>query len=211
MNLIHHSLIPEFPKDIHFGWSPVRSDLDPAILSSYDHEEYSSITNTHRRNELLTARHLFDHMNKERGYDQRAGTIRKDEFGKPFIPGNSELGFSFSHTRSMVVAALSNSFTKIGIDIEQQNRNVSEALTDRLVSANERDRLDHLMITEIWTIKESAVKCLGSGIRFNLHDIQIYPESPNKVMIRMKEGMHMTGYHTIWNEHALSVVTHKTT
>lgn len=69
---------------------------------------------------------------------------------------------SISHTKNCSAVCISTKY-KIGIDIENSNRKLTQRLEDRLISNNEIQK-DPI---EIWTMMESAFKCLdGKGIHF---------------------------------------------
>ena len=83
--------------------------------------------------------------------------IRLMEGGKPFFAGRDDIHFSYSHTRSHILCAVSSS--PVGADIETR-REVSDALLSRVMSTAERREFDFF---EIWTLRESLYKLFGAG------------------------------------------------
>lgn len=89
-----------------------------------------------------------------------------DENGKPFIK-NSEWYFNISHCREGVAVVLSRS--PAGIDIQDIGP-YKEAVARRVCSPAEIELIENSEnadreFTRIWTLKESAAKCDGKGIK----------------------------------------------
>ncbi len=87
--------------------------------------------------------------------------------GKPYFPG-SGLHFSISHTRSHVFCALSD--RPIGIDAEEEGRNISLPLAQKILSAPELAQFNmaadkRLALLKFWVLKEAVAKCDGTGLR----------------------------------------------
>ena len=83
--------------------------------------------------------------------------IRLAEGGKPFFAGRGDIHFSYSHTRSHILCAVSSS--PVGADIETR-REVPDALASRVMSIGERREFDFF---ELWTLRESLYKLYGAG------------------------------------------------
>ena len=79
------------------------------------------------------------------------------EGGKPFFAGRGDIHFSYSHTRSHILCAVSSS--PEGADIET-HREVSDILVSRVMSTS---RLRELDFFELWTLRESLYKLYGAG------------------------------------------------
>ena len=92
-------------------------------------------------------------------------SILRDEHGKPYIK-DSKLYISISHSADFAVCAIDEK--PIGIDIEQI-RNINLKTAEKfcnekeLMYINECDSISRFF--EIWTVKESAYKMLGGGIK----------------------------------------------
>ena len=81
--------------------------------------------------------------------------------GKPFFPARPELHFSISHTKGVVLAALSDA--PVGADVERR-REIPDVVRRRLFEVEHGD----LELFELWTLRESWYKLTGHG---DLRDI----------------------------------------
>ena len=81
--------------------------------------------------------------------------------GKPVFAGCPELHFSLSHTKGVVLAALSSA--PVGADVERR-REIPDVVRDRLFETAHGD----LELFELWTLRESWYKLTGRG---DLRDI----------------------------------------
>ncbi len=87
--------------------------------------------------------------------------------GKPFFK-DSDLHFSISHTKHHVFCALSDK--PIGIDAEEQDRDIALPLADKILSLEERIQYEaaadrRLALLTFWVLKEAAAKCTGAGLQ----------------------------------------------
>lgn len=97
--------------------------------------------------------------------------------GKPSLHGSNDLHFSISHSGEWIVSALSRS--SVGIDIEKvgppkidvAKRFFSEHEYTALMARPEEERDSFFF--ELWTLKESYVKLLGTGISTPLSSFTI--------------------------------------
>ncbi len=174
MNILDTSHIPGFPTQIMIGWSKILTDLSDAILSENEKEMMSRMVNTRRKAEFLTARHCFWNLVDELKWDRTNTELGKEELGKPFIEKDSERAFvSFSHTNELVFCAVSESLD-IGLDTESVDREVNPAIVKRILSENEWEVYGEDDPIALWTMKEAAVKSLGTGLRTNLKEIELH-------------------------------------
>lgn len=94
--------------------------------------------------------------------------LKYGDKGKPYFLHNPDLHFSVSHTHTHIAIVFCDS--PIGIDIEN-TRKANLNLTKRYFHPHEHQTLlntpiedrDH-NFTKLWTLKESYVKCIGTGI-----------------------------------------------
>jgi 4'-phosphopantetheinyl transferase len=106
--------------------------------------------------------------------------------GKPRLSDRDDLFFNISHAGEIVVVAFSD--REIGVDVERHGRarlDVSSRFFHpdehaMLLAADEvtRERL----FTELWAIKESFVKYLGTGISRPLSSFRVSREGPRVVL-----------------------------
>ena len=91
-----------------------------------------------------------------------------DENGKPYIP--NYLKFNITHTKGIIAIAVSQK--EVGIDIENASRSVDERLSKMFLNDGENSYSP----IQTWTIKESIIKCLGTGLRCNLKNVPLPKE-----------------------------------
>lgn len=100
--------------------------------------------------------------------------IKTQKYEKPqaFID-NREISVSFSHTKDAISAAVSSSLI-VGCDMEKSGRKVHPRLAARMSHPEEEARLyrdlEHI---QIWTFKEAALKCIGTGLRKPMKSVKI--------------------------------------
>lgn len=106
-------------------------------------------------------------------------TIAVGEKGKPFFLYNQGLHFSISHTKDHIAIAIGS--RPVGIDIEQLRPYKIEVVR-RFFHPDEYAFIDSLMpeqqaeaFTRLWTMKEAAVKCTGTGIAGEFDQFSILP------------------------------------
>lgn len=89
---------------------------------------------------------------------------QKNEKPKAICEGR-EVSVSFSHTKDAVAGAMSFAYN-VGCDMENVNRNVHARLIDRMKHNLEKaDLYDEMEPVQVWTLKEAALKMIGTGLR----------------------------------------------
>lgn len=93
------------------------------------------------------------------------GDIEIGTYGKPYFKGK-HVYFNISHTSNAIACAVESS--EVGVDI-QNNIREYERIIKRVCAPSEIEKIrsDALPIqyfTKLWTLKESYVKCIGTGI-----------------------------------------------
>ncbi len=96
--------------------------------------------------------------------------------GKPFLLNDEKIHFNISHSKDMVICGVSD--TDIGVDIENTNRKSKNYLdiANRFFSRSEYNFVKTGSIQDffkIWTLKESYVKAIGTGITIPLKDFSV--------------------------------------
>lgn len=95
--------------------------------------------------------------------------FNKNGYGKPFLKDYPKFNFNISHSGDFVVCAIDD--TEVGIDIEQiiqidyreiANSFFSESEVDYILDKGSNDILSKFY--DIWTLKESYIKCCGLGV-----------------------------------------------
>ena len=104
----------------------------------------------------------------------------KNEFGKPFIIGESGYDFSVSHSGKAVAFAGENTDVgrvRVGLDVERIRRRKSGVsgrfFTENEIKFIEEGKTPDEVFFEIWTKKEAYSKMLGKGLAagFNSFDV----------------------------------------
>ena len=101
------------------------------------------------------------------------------EHGKPYLKECGNIHFNISHSGNIAVCAMSDK--ELGADIEK-TKHFSEALTDHVFLTSEKkfirpDAADK-DCTRMWTIKESIMKYLGTGIGLGAKSITLDMNEP---------------------------------
>jgi len=99
------------------------------------------------------------------------------EKGKPFLKGIQSVHFNITHSGDRVACAVSSS--EVGVDIEHHRRvnfNVAErffspAEVRDLMGMEENARQEYFF--RLWTIKESYLKAIGSGLTRTLNSFTV--------------------------------------
>lgn len=101
--------------------------------------------------------------------------IYYNEFGKPLVKSERDIYYSVSYSKDWILCIVSNK--SIGIDVEYikciDYKSISEYFHDceNIQVNSAKDQLSEFY--KIWTLKESYLKLLGTGLYKNLHDFNI--------------------------------------
>jgi len=112
-------------------------------------------------------------------------SIAIGERGKPYFTEGG-IHFSISHTKAHVFCALSD--RPIGIDAEEQDREVRPELADKILSEAEKRRYlaasdPRQALLRLWVLKEAAAKRSGEGLRGYPNQTDFHPDDP-RVQVR---------------------------
>ncbi|REK74292.1 4'-phosphopantetheinyl transferase family protein [Paenibacillus paeoniae] len=118
----------------------------------------------------------------------------RNEYGKPSLIGHESLQFNVSHSGDWVALFVSD--VPVGIDVEEIrpiDMNIAESFLsvleyNRLMSHNQGERLAHFY--ELWTLKESYIKCKGEGLSIPLHSFSILVNEDRSVSLEPSGGHH---------------------
>jgi 4'-phosphopantetheinyl transferase len=106
--------------------------------------------------------------------------IENEKYGKPYINGYPNFHFNISHSGQWVICAISKE--PVGIDIEKMDFDKTDlAVAERFFTDSEKNYIfeaaereeQYNRFYEIWTLKESYIKCLGVGLRKPLDSYSI--------------------------------------
>ncbi len=109
--------------------------------------------------------------------------FNKVKNGKPIVSGHKNIYFNISHSKNIVICAVSNSV--IGIDIESLDRDVKfKSLTKRFFSEQEIKLVNNSTdFLNIWTLKEAYLKAIGTGISGGLQNFTVPYLKEDKTML----------------------------
>jgi len=103
--------------------------------------------------------------------------INQNEFGKPFLYGYPNFYFNISHSGAWVVCAISKK--AVGVDVEVI-KPIDLSIAERFFSEIEKQNLLKLedksqveFFYDLWTLKESYIKCRGKGLSIALNSFSI--------------------------------------
>jgi 4'-phosphopantetheinyl transferase len=110
--------------------------------------------------------------------------LRYNPHGKPYLLGKDAPFFNLSHAGHYVACALSQQ--AVGVDIEERSP-VDEPLARRCFTDNElsavltANSLDTDAFFRLWTLKESYLKYLGSGLSLDLLSFEVVEGNPLRI------------------------------
>lgn len=122
--------------------------------------------------------------------------IYLNKYGKGYLPTEEKLFFSISHSGSKVMVVFSDK--EIGCDIEMVkpcNLNIAKRFFNEneyneIINSNDPNKL----FIKYWTIKESALKCIGTGLNRKLKDIKINNSKLDSEEIILLKSTEIDGY-----------------
>jgi len=111
------------------------------------------------------------------GLEEREIIFDANQYGKPFVINQQDFHFNLSHSGDWVVCAVDSA--PIGIDIEWKEwLDISLAASffsttefQELMNKPEQQRISYFY--DLWTLKESYVKALGTGLSLPLNSFSI--------------------------------------
>lgn len=102
--------------------------------------------------------------------------------------GEREISISFSHTNLAISAAVSSTFN-VGCDMESVSRKVHDRLQNRIKQNEEADSLyKNNEPIRIWTLKEAALKMIGTGLRKPMNCVRIKQNSEALFFVLFDDG-----------------------
>lgn len=143
------------------------------------------------------------------------GLINRDilfqynEYKKPFLSGQSNIHFNISHSGTWVVCALSKK--EVGVDVERI-REINFNIARRFFSVEEVEQLFALpknlqlnYFFDLWTLKESYLKALGTGLTKPLSSFTVKEDQGNVELFEGNQQVEVfLKKYNIDNKHKLS-------
>lgn len=113
-----------------------------------------------------------------------------NEHGKPYLK-NSDIYFNISHSGKVAVCAVSS--VEVGVDV-QQVKPVSDNLIKKVCTQEEYAHVTqsdggvYQRFCRLWSVKESAIKCLGKGLSLSPSRVSVNLSNPSSVCVDGVEG-----------------------
>ena len=104
----------------------------------------------------------------------------KNAYGKPYLKNNKNFHFNISHTKGLIVIAISNS--PIGVDVELTRR-FDLHIAKRFFTEYEIEYINgdtekmYQRFFEIWTKKEAYIKHNGKGLTIPLNSFNVLSDN----------------------------------
>lgn len=169
--------------------------LDISKINQSEYEKIYHLCSAERKNKInryvhnndkkrsVCAEMLLKYAWIESGRNSEKLIFLYNEYGKPCIQNDENFYFNLSHSSKWVVIAYAKS--SVGIDIEQVKENQYSIMENffcekekkYIQNATSKKEFDSRFI-RVWTIKESYLKFLGTGLytELNSFDIDINEE-----------------------------------
>ncbi len=128
--------------------------------------------------------------------DPRAIQFGVEPHGKPVVTGPPEAQrpFNVTHTDGLVMCCVGNAnHQRVGVNVERLSRRTDTSLADRYFSKPEikflsrcsGDESRRNTFLKIWTLKESFIKAIGTGLTMPLADFAFDYIDSDRPTIRM--------------------------
>lgn len=124
--------------------------------------------------EILIRTIIIENLN----IDNKYINFNKNQYGKPYLKEYPNFNFNISHSGDYVLCAVDDK--AIGVDVEEEKSIEYEEIAksffttkefDYIVNGDLKSQLDRFY--EIWTLKESYIKCCGQGLSIPLKSFSI--------------------------------------
>ncbi len=185
-----------------------------AILMNFLSEEELERAGRFRR-EADQHRHILSHSLKRLclsavlAIDPLKLSFNLGDKGKPYCDNADAPDFNLSHSGDWVLLGLS-SFGDIGVDVEVQEREVSDAvaayaLTPSQLEAVKQDPHPQQRFMMYWTQKEAISKALAMGLSIDFQTIDCHGSVARSVV---KQGEHNLSINTLFlDDHIVSIAS----
>jgi 4'-phosphopantetheinyl transferase len=168
-----------------------------AWLDESDRQRASRFRQPTSRNQHVVGRGMARRLLGSDAVNPQSIRFAAEVYGKPYVkePAEARQPFNVAHTDGLVMCGIGNDAHElIGVDVERLNRRTDPAIADRYFSKPEVrylntyrsdvERRDAFL--RIWTLKESFIKAIGTGLQTPLADFafeEIDSDSPKIKML----------------------------
>jgi phosphopantetheinyl transferase len=131
----------------------------------------------------------------------------KYEKPKAFVNG-TEISVSFSHTRTGLAAGISENHN-VGVDIEGISREVHPRLVLRMKHRAESEIFyKDFKPIQIWTMKEAALKQIGTGLRKPMNSVKVDRFNDHIFNVEFDDGKQAKICSFQYKDHWISICYH---
>lgn len=195
-------------------WHAASSSSDPgrlehaceAWLDDADRQRADGFVKPTSRNQHVVGRGMARRLLSSATITPASIEFAVEHHGKPYVvrPDAAKRPFNVAHTDGLVMCGLGNqSHRFVGVDVERLDRRTDPGLAERYFSTPEVEYLRactddsdrRAAFLKIWTLKESFIKAIGTGLQTPLADFafrSIESESPSIEMLNpsLDQGLH---------------------
>jgi 4'-phosphopantetheinyl transferase len=177
--------------EIHWAYPDSVTDQDASTLSEKEQLQSKAFRfEKHRKLYLASHHFLRQILSYHEPLSPSEWKYDYNQFGKPFISNVmcKPILFNLSHTEGMIVCAISRTH-ETGVDIERV-RPLNKIADMKRYCLHEMERLEvdskrtkqdkERLFFTYWTLKEAALKALGSGLNTPLHSLHLTNSSENR-------------------------------
>lgn len=169
-------------------WHAAASTDRPGKIESrceswLQHEEIERANRFRRptsRNQHVIGRGMARRLLGDTKVDPGAIRFAEHQYGKPYVesPESARQPFNIAHTEGLVMCGLGDAVHDlVGVDVEKLGRNTDPGLAERYFSrpeieylAGKNDEQRQSAFLRVWTLKESFIKAIGTGLQTPLAD-----------------------------------------
>ena len=143
-------------------------DLDAALAEISEQRREQAVKYKHELGQrlcVLAYQLLKQGLSEVYGIEENP-VFEYNEHGKPSIVGHPEICFNLSHCKEAAICAISDQ--PVGVDVESV-RSFNESLVRYTMNEDEIRQIESsedqaVAFIRLWTMKESAMKLIGTGI-----------------------------------------------
>ena len=167
-----------------------------ALLDESERERADRFRQPTSRNQHVIGRGMARRLLGSQQTDPHSIRFAAEAHGKPYVtaPDEAKRPFNVAHTDGLVLCGLGNqSHRMVGIDVERLGRRTDPAIAERYFSKPEveylrqfkGDREKRDAFLRVWTLKESFIKAIGTGLQTPLADFAFEDIDSDNPTIRM--------------------------
>lgn len=149
--------------------------------SNHVKEKVARLKSDNAIRETLSAYLLLHKACEELGLNECDSDIATDTYGKPYFAKRTDKYFNISHSHERVMCAIGD--VPVGCDVQKIEDKSERALKiarrfftkeefEKLMSVEEKEERNAFFF-QMWTLKESYIKCVGGGLAIPLDSFSV--------------------------------------